>query len=112
MPLNEIHETLGKESPFYSTVKKWTAGLKRVRETVEDDEMSGCPKGATADENAKVVHTLVMCDRRRDLQTIASEVGIGLINPNQHLIYRYVKGFARWVPRMLTNDQKTNRLSF
>ena len=38
--------------------------------------MSGRPKDATADENVKVVHTLVMFDRRRDLRSIASEVGI------------------------------------
>ena len=34
---------------------------------VEDDGRSGRPKDATTDENVKVVHTLVMCDRRRDL---------------------------------------------
>ena len=34
------------------------------------------PKDATADKNVKVVHTLVMCDRRQDLRSIASEVGI------------------------------------
>ena len=45
-------------------------------ESVEDDGRSGHPKDATADENVKVVHTLVMCDRRRDLRSIASEVGI------------------------------------
>ena len=63
----EIHEdfmeTLGKESPFYSTAKKW-AFFKKERESVEDDGLSGRPKDATTDENVKVVHTLVMCDRR------------------------------------------------
>ena len=29
---------------------------------------------ATADESVKVVQTLAMCDRRRDLRSIASEV--------------------------------------
>ena len=38
--------------------------------------MDGCPKDATADENVTVVHILVMCDRRRDLRSIASEVRI------------------------------------
>ena len=33
-------------------------------------------KDAIADENIKVVHTLVMCDRRRHLRSIASDVGI------------------------------------
>ena len=59
-------ETLGKESPK-STVKQWAVEFKRRRKTVEDDGRSGRPKDATPNENVKVVHTLVMCDRRRDL---------------------------------------------
>ena len=80
MPPKELNEyfmeTLGKEFPSYSTVNKWAAEFKRERKSVEDDGRSGRPKDATADENVKVVHTLVMCDRRRDLRSIASEVGI------------------------------------
>ena len=34
------------------------------------------PKDATADENVKIMHTLVVCDRRQDLWSIASEVSI------------------------------------
>ena len=70
MPPKEIHEdfmeTLGKESASYTccTVKKWAAEFKRGRESFEDDGWSGCPKDATADENVKVVHSMVMCDRR------------------------------------------------
>ena len=37
-----------------------------------DDGRSGRPEDATTDETVKVVHTLVMCDRRRDLRSIAS----------------------------------------
>ena len=83
MPPKEIDEdfieTLGKESPSYSTVKNWAAEFKMGRESVEDDGWSGRPKDATADENAKVVPTLVMCDRRQDLRSIASEVGISFV---------------------------------
>ena len=63
MPLKKIHEdfmeTLGKESPFYSTAKIWAAEFKKERESIEDDELSGRPKDATTDENVKVV-----CDSR------------------------------------------------
>ena len=40
------------------------------------DGLAALLQDATADENVKIVHTFVMCDRRRDLQSIASEVGI------------------------------------
>ena len=39
-------------------------------------EGQAAPKYANADENVMVVHILVMCDRRRDTWSIASEVGI------------------------------------
>ena len=87
MPPKEIHEdfmdTLGKETPSYSKVKKWAADFKRGRDSAEDDGRSGRPKDATADENVNAVHTLVMSDRRRDLQSIASEVGISFGQYNQ-----------------------------
>ena len=70
-------KSLGKESPSYCTVKKWTAEFKSGRESVEDDGRSGQPKDSTIDENAKVVYTLIyMCDRRRDLRSIVRKVGI------------------------------------
>ena len=58
----DFMEILGKESPFYSTVKKWAAEFKfnRTRESVEDDGRSGLPKDSMADENVNDVHTLVM----------------------------------------------------
>ena len=62
----------------------------RERESVDDDGRSCRPKDATADENVKVVHTMVTCDRRRDMRSIASEVGVRFgavqsINPNRHI---------------------------
>ena len=82
-------ETLGKESPSYSTVEKWAAEFKREIESVEDDGQSGRPKDSTADENVKVVHTLVMCDRRRSGHKFWSIT----INPNWYP--RYVKDFGK-----------------
>ena len=100
-------ETLGKEFPFYSKVKNWQHSLKG-RESVEDDGQSYRPKDAFAYENVKVVHTLIMCDRTRDMQSIASEVGISFWTA--HLILTDILGVtkvsARWVQQMLTADQK------
>ena len=40
------------------------------------DGWSGRPKDATTDKIVKVVHIFFMCDRRRDLRSLSSEVGI------------------------------------
>ena len=101
-------ETLGKQSPC-STVIKWAAEFKRGRENVEDDGWSCHPKDATTDENVKVGHTLVMCGRRRDLRSIASDVVA--VQSNCTDILGMSKVWARWVPRMLTNYQKRTRLN-
>ena len=108
----EIHkdfmETLEEESPSYSTVKKWAAEFKRGRESVEDDGRSGRPKDATSDENVMVMYTLVICDRRRDLRSIASEVVISFWAVQSILtdILGISKVSARWAPRKSTDDQK------
>ena len=65
-------ETLEKESPSYSTVKKLAAEFKSGRENFHFCH----PKDAVTAENVMVVHTLIMCDRRRDKRSIASEIGI------------------------------------
>ena len=53
-----------------------------------------------------------MCDRRKDLRSIASEVGMGF--GAVQLIVTDILGMSkvssRWVPRMLTDDQKRTLL--
>ena len=85
MSPKEIHDDFIKTTlgwvPSYSKVKKLAAEIRRGRQRVEDYEWSGHPKGATTDENVELVHSLIMMS----------------------------KVSARWVPRMLTKDQKKSR---
>jgi transposase len=69
-------DTIGKKSPSYSTMKKWAAKFKRGRESIWDDERPGQPNKATNYETDEAVYDLVMCHRKRDLESIAREVGI------------------------------------
>ena len=74
-------------SLFLIAHKKWTPEFKRGRDSIWDD-----PKDATTDENVKLLHTLVMCDKKRDLRSKHKFWG-STINPNGHL--RYAKGFGK-----------------
>ena len=77
-------------------MKKLATKFKRGRESSEENGRSGRQKDATADENVKVVHTLVLCDRRRDLRSTAIEVGISFGEVKSILRHvRYVKSFGK-----------------
>ena len=94
-------------------MKKWAAEFKRGRGCFKYDGRSGRPKDATADENVKALHTLLMCDRRRGMRSIASEVGIsfGAVQSVLFNILDMSKESARWVLKMLTNNLKRTQLN-
>ena len=56
--------------------------------------------------------SLAMCDRRQNLQDIASEmcISFGAVQSILSDILGVFKVSTRWVPRMLTEDQKRSRL--
>ena len=116
MTPKEIHEdmvqTLDDDSPSYSTIKKWAAEFKQGRESIEDDPPSGRPTTSTTDDQAETTHRTVLDDRRFSIQQIASIIGISLGSVQTVLteILGMIKLSARWVPRMLTPDQKLARL--
>ena len=75
------------------------AEFKKGEESDKDDLWSGRPIDATAIANVKIMHTLVMCYRKRDLLSIASNVGIrfGAVQSILTDILSMSKVSARWV---------------
>ena len=112
---SEIKERLdavyGDSSPSMATVKNWFNEFQRGRTSVFDEPRPGAPKTATMEENVTKIHDLVLADRRLKVREIAETVGIskdrvGHILPE---ILGMRKLSARWVPRLLTPDNKRNR---
>ena len=79
---------------------------------MEDYEPSGHPKETTTGKNNELVHSLILCDRRRSLCDIARQIGIsfGTVQSVLTNILEMSKVSATWVPRILTKDQKNSRL--
>ena len=64
-------------------MKKWVAEFRGRRESLEDYERSGHPKEGTTDKYFELLHSLIMCDRRRSLRYIARQISIsfGAVQP-------------------------------
>ena len=94
---------MGDSSPSFSTIKKWAAEFKRGRTSLEVDPREGRPKSATTPD-------MILDDGQMKVCEIAKTTGIS----KEHVGYILheeldMKKFcARWVPRLLTADQKTH----
>jgi len=98
-------------APGKSTVEKWFAKFKRGEMSVEDDARSGRPKEAVTNENIKKVHKIILNDRKVKLIEVAETLKISKERVG-HIIHEYLdmrKLCAKWVPRVLTIDQKQKR---
>lgn len=103
--------TLGDDAPSYSTIKKWAAEFRHGRTSVEDDPRSGRPTEVVSRENIDEVQELVMTDRRLTVRQISETLGLSKTSVDrilkEHLEMSKVS--ARWVPRLLTAEQKLIR---
>lgn len=108
----DIQQTLGGDAVPYSTVAYWVAEFKRGRSSCKDDPRSGRPSTSVTEENVKKVENLVLEDRRMTIKHIAEILKISFGSIQSILIdsLGFKKVSARWVPRMLTDENKKRRL--
>ncbi|UYV66407.1 K02A2.6-like [Cordylochernes scorpioides] len=104
-------DTLREDAPSYSPVKKWVAAFKLARISTEDEHRPGGPVESVTQENIDKIHVLVMLDRRMTVRRIEETLGIPKTTVDrimrEHLGLRELS--ARWVPKLLTPDQKAVR---
>jgi len=113
---NEIYskfvKVYGDSSPLFSTIKKWAAEFKYGHTRLENDPHEGHPESATTSEIIEEVHDMVLDDRQMKVREIAETIGIS----KEHVGYilheelDMKKLCARWVPRLLTADQKRTHM--
>lgn len=113
----EINERLqavyGSNAPSFSTVKFWARQFKFGRESLEDDPRSGRPIEATGGEIVKKVEDLLVENNRLTKKQLAE-----MLNISTESVLRILheklgmnKVSCRWVPRMLTIENKRQRLA-
>ena len=107
--------TWAKGKLFMSQSKTflWYKRFKDGRTFLDDDERSGRPSTSTTPENIAKVRKANHADRRQTIHDVCEAVGLsyGTVQPilEDDLNMRRIS--ARFVPRLLSDDQKTLRVS-
>ena len=108
----ELDEVHGDSAPSYKTVCFWVNEFKRGRTSTNDEQRCGRPSEVTTPEIIEKIHGIVLEDRRVKVREIADIVRISneWVHNILHEHLAMKKLSARWVPRLLTIDQKRNRM--
>jgi len=99
-----------RQCPSIQRSEKLATKFKCGRNSVEDKHCSGRHKDAASTKNFQIVNDMLKEDRRLTIWHIAETTDI-----HATTVYRIVsddlatkKASARWVPRMLMDEQKQN----
>lgn len=109
---SELCDIYGPQSISMRTVFRWVKAFKDGKVSVKDDARLGRPKTSITKANIAAVKAVVEQDARFSVKDIAGGTGIseGSVQTilKQHLQLRKI--CARWVPHLLSNEQKKQRL--
>ena len=109
---NEMKSTLGEDSPSKATIYNWVNHFRFGRVTVRDMPRPGRPKYATDEFSVEAVRAMVMRDRRFTVRFIGETLKMCPTSVysiiTQDLMMKKVA--ARWVPKLLSDEQKEERV--
>lgn len=109
-----LKKCFGDRAPTLQTVYNWYNEFKRGRKSLKDEPREGRPKTAVTPENIDAVRELIMQDRHVTYLEIEATLGISATSIHkilhEHLGVR--KLCARWIPHLLTDDQKKARVDW
>ena len=109
---NELCGIYRPQTISIRTVIRWVKAFKAGKISVEDDTYPGRPKTYVTKANIAAVKIVVKQDARLSVRDIASCTGIseGSVRTILKKCLDLRKVCARWVPHLLTEEPKTQRL--
>ena len=110
--IRKIQQAFGDDAMGATTIKEWYNRFKDGRASVESEPRSGRPSTSRNDDGINQVRTLVLQDRRITIRELSDEVNIstGSIHSILHDDLGLRRLVAKFVPRLLTVEQKELRL--
>jgi hypothetical protein len=111
--LEMLREPFGEPSLSWTAVFEWHSRFKAGQVSVEDDKCSGRPSTSKTTENVEKIRELIHEDHCSVIHELTDTAGISygvcqeILTENLNMHHIAVK----FVPRLLTNDQKQQRLN-
>jgi len=103
-----LQKAFGNNAMSQSKTFLWYKHFKDGRTSVNDDELSGRPSTSTTPENIAKAHEAILADRRKTIHDVCEIIGLSYGTVQcilaDNLNMRRIS--ARFVPRLLNNDQK------
>lgn len=112
-----IHEALtakyGDPIVHIATVKRWCNEFRWGRKDLEDAPRCGRPSEAVVERTIERCRQLIEEDRRISVSSlsIALNVSIGSVHNIIHQHLHAKKLMSKWIPKLLSDDQKGERVS-
>ena len=110
--MTEISTAFGPSCVSYDTVQRWKKKFESGVESIKNAPKSGRLKSASRKEIISKIKEIIEGDARFTVRDIARKVGISLSTVHlilkKHLKVRKIS--ARWVPHLLTDEQKRQRV--
>lgn len=103
----------GANAPSDCTVKYWFWEFRGDRNSATDAGRGGRPSDAITEDHVKRIHEMVLAERSVKVRELADATNISTERTCYVLgeILGMTKLLSRWVPRMLTPDQRHKRVS-
>jgi len=108
-----LKQAFGDSCMSCSRTFEWFRHFKNGRTLTANDDCSGRPSTATTLSKLEQVRAAVNQDRRRTIRDLCAEVGIGYGSCQRILTEQLNMHWiaAKFVPRVLTQDQKDSRVA-
>ena len=110
--MTEISTAFGPSCVSYETVRRWKKKFESGVESIKNALKSGRPKSASRKEIVSKIKEIIEGDARFTVRDIERKVGISLSTVHlilkKHMKVRKIS--ARWVPHLLTDKQKRQRV--
>lgn len=109
-----LSAVFGDDAMQQRTVYKWVQRYAAGRESLEDDPRSGRPATCVTPEMINTVKGIVSENRCITVREIAAKAGIESTRQVHDILTIHLemrKLTARWVPRLLSNSQKQDRVA-